>query len=208
MIMRIKDRSYYILGLIFLVSLNFACGTRLNCYSFDFPMRKEYGGDEEQSYVELKDGKKVYGNDISWQTGSLVKNVIKVNGTVYNIDDTRGYFSKGIYYHRYKSEYIKRIIHGKLNVYGTQETASESYTTGLGRQSSRMISRCDYFVQVGDEGELNPITSQKEVARYVKDCPEAVEMAGKKDVYFVKPGGKAEKRYLNEVFELYNNGCK
>ncbi|MBL7710267.1 MAG: hypothetical protein JNJ86_14420 [Chitinophagaceae bacterium] len=161
------------------------------------------------NYVVLNDGSKVFGDKISWKSGLLVKDQIKVGDEKFAIRETKGYFANGNYYGRINSSnYAKRIIHGKLNVYYTEDWTTYTTTnsrTGAMRTSQRLV--CIHYVQRGDNGPIEAIANQKDIREYVKDCPASMEMVDKRD----KEIRRAIRRngfYLNKVFVIYNNGCK
>lgn len=179
---------------------------KIHCGAFDY-----YSGDEKEgdgrSYVELKDGRKVYGDRIVWQSGLILKDQIKIDDEKFKIKETRGFYSKGSYYGSLGSSYAKRIIHGKLNVYYTEGSVESTYTnptTGMTRTTSR--PSCTHYIQVGDDGELYTIANQKDIIKYVRDCPKSLAMIDKKDSE-IRKSIRKNSHYLNEIIEIYNDGC-
>ncbi|MBI5857458.1 MAG: hypothetical protein HZB42_07385 [Sphingobacteriales bacterium] len=180
---------------------------KIHCGAFSYFNSSEEPGNG-RGYVEMNDGKKIYGEEISWQTGLILKDLIKVDGEKIKIKDTRGYFKNGNYYGRIGGSYAKRIIHGKLNVYYTEGTVTVASTNSrTGVTTFRERPTCTHYVQVGDDGELNPIAGQKDIIKYVKDCPKAMEMIDKKDSQ-IRKAIRKNGSYLNDIFVIYNNGCR
>lgn len=158
---------------------------------------------DRQNYVELHDGSKVYGKSIKWKTGLLVKDQIKIDDIAHHIKETRGYFSNGIYYGRLGNSYAQRLVHGKLNLYFTEDWVST--TDSRGRMTQRLT--CRHYVQVGDNGPMKAIGDQSDIKEYVSSCPKAFEMVDKKDRE-IRRAIRKNRNYLNEVFITYNQGCK
>ncbi|HYV53522.1 MAG TPA: hypothetical protein VE933_02935 [Chitinophagaceae bacterium] len=180
---------------------------KLSCGAFNHTSYGETGG-ESDYYVLLNDGTKVYGDrKIKWHSGLIVKDVIKVDDQKFAIKDTRGYYANGTYFGRYKHEYVKRIIHGKLNVYYSEYWVSETTKDASGFTHTSSHLSCTHYVQVGDMGELEAIASTKDIKEYVKDCPIAYEMLDKKDKQ-IRKAIRRNSNYMNEVFIAYNNNCK
>lgn len=179
---------------------------KIHCGAFNYHNIRENTGD--RAFVELRDGRKIYGDDISWKTGLLVKDMIKVDGEKFPIKETRGYYSKGFYYGQYGTGYAKRIISGKLNVYYKEDWVTVTSTnarTGLTSSRERLV--CTHYVQRGDTGELEAIASQRDILKYVGDCPRSVEMIDRKD-RDIRRAIKKNGNYLNDIFYTYNNGCR
>lgn len=70
-----------------------------------------------ESYVELLDGTRIHGSRIAEQSGMLVRDVVKLDGEKFKSKETKGYMDRGVYYVRFGNVFIKRIIHGKINIY-------------------------------------------------------------------------------------------
>lgn len=159
---------------------------------------------KNDSYLVLADGSHVFGSKISYKSGLLFKDQIKVDDKAFKINETLGYYSNGYYYGRLGGQYIKRIVHGKINVYIHEYwVTTTSSATGIIRQEWR----ARHFYQVGEEGEMLPLAGQKDIKRAVAGCPLAVEMADKSNGK-MRRAIKKDYNYLNSIFEIYNNGCK
>lgn len=179
---------------------------KLHCGAFNtFPSGEEPG--DGRSYVLMNDGHKVYGDKISWKTGLLVKDQIKVDGEKYMIKETRGYFSNGIYYGRLGGSYAQRIVHGKINVYYTEDMVTSTSTSASGAIRTTTRPVCLHYSQVGENGPLEPIANQGDIKKLVADCPLALEMIDKKDKE-IRRSIRKNNMYLNNIFITYNNGCR
>lgn len=197
-------------GLTALLFLILAAGSakvnKLHCGAFSH----EPTGDvyrELENYVLLNDGTRVSGQKVQWKSGMLVKDQIRIDDQKFAIRETLGYSQGGIYYGRLGNEYIERIVHGTLNVYysSEMETSTSTSSTGMIRTTTRMV--CRYYVQKGDRGAMNPIANQKDIREWVKDCPIAYEMANKSDKQ-IRRSIRKDRKYLNEIFTTYNQGCR
>jgi hypothetical protein len=176
---------------------------KLHCGSFQsFGLKPEDGS--ARNYIAKNDGSIIYGNDINWKAGFLSKHEVDIDGQKFKIADVRGYQLKGDYYARMGSDFIKRIVHGRLNVYINQYSSS-NYDSKTNRTS--YDTRCDHYLQKGETGELTPLASISDIQDAVSDCPKA---AGLIDLKYkeLRRAVKADPAYLNKVFETYNNECK
>ncbi len=158
---------------------------------------------DKETYVELLDGTRVYGSKISYQSGIILKDQVNIDGKKFKMKETRGYMYEGIYYGRFGGSYIKRIVHGKVNVYFREEWVQ--HTDSRGRMSQRLSTF--HYYQRGDDGDMLALAGQKDIKRAVADCPEAVKMADLSNGKMRKAIRK-DYNYLNSIFELYNNECK
>jgi len=179
---------------------------KLHCGSFAYaPTGEEKQYDKE--YILLNDGTKIYGKRVSWKSGMLVKDQIRIDDNKYAIRDTRGYFANGNYYIRFGNEYIQRIVHGKLNVYYYETMVTTTSTDMNGHMRTTTRPSCTHYVQVGEDGPLTAIANQSDIKEFVKDCPKAVEMIDKKDKE-IRHAIRKDRFYLNQIFVTYNNNCE
>jgi len=208
--MSTKKKHFYSLATV-AVFLFIAAGSakvnKIHCGAFNKIPVGEERGKPSGGCVILNDGSKVFGDKISWKTGMLVKDQIKVDNEKFAIRETRGYFNDGVYYGRVGSTYAKRIIHGKLNVYYTEDwvTTTSTSSSGAMRTTNRLV--CVHYVQVGENGPLNAIGNQGDIKEYVRDCPKAYAMVDKKDKE-IRRAIRKDGLYLNQVFITYNDDCK
>lgn len=178
---------------------------KIHCGAFSYNYYKENGEENGQNYIELTNGTKVVGNKINWKQGFFVKGFVSIDDKRYAMKEVRGYFEGGTYYGKAEgTEFVKRIIHGKLNVYYYQDYVE---TMGASKTMTYSRPRCIHFIQVGNNGELKPIGSQKDILKYVKDCPISVSMISKSNSQ-IRKEIKKNLNYLNNIFRVYNNDCK
>lgn len=196
--------SFIIATIFLVVAAGSAKVNKIHCGAFS----RQSTGEEniDGGYVLLNDGSKIHGDKVKWKSGLLVKDQIKIGDEKFAIKETKGYFLNGSYYTRLGNNYVRRIIHGKLNVYYTEEMRTNtSYVNGQMRTTNRMV--CTHYVQVGDNGGLNIIANQRDILQYVKDCPKSVEMIDKKDKQ-IRRSIRKNRFYLNQIFVTYNNNCQ
>ena len=169
----------------------------IQCSSFSL---RSYGEDstDKRNYLELIDGTKVYGQEISWQRG-LGKNEVKIDDKRYDFKDVRGYFKKGRVSLRIGNDFAIRFILGKLSVYFL-ETFQPSFERG---SQTRMV--CDIYVQ-GKSG-LDRVVDKEDIMDWVKDCPKSAAMINKTNKE-IKEAIRKNNDYLNQIFIIYNNDCR
>lgn len=157
-----------------------------------------------QNYLLKNDGSIVYFKKFKWKAGALQKHEIIIDGEDYDTKDVRGYQYKGIYFGRMSRYFIKRIIHGKVNVYIYAESDTHvSSATGM----SYGYNYSEYYIQVGEFTDMKKITKTKELAEALSDCPLAAAYA-ESDYPTLKKALKEDPDYFNSIFQIYNNGCK
>ena len=162
---------------------------------------------DTRNYLLMNNGSKVYGDKIKWKSGMLVKNQIMIDDQKFKIADVRGYQDNRYFYGREGNEYILRIVHGKINVYVKFTEVTQTTTDHGGFTHTSSYTRTDHYSQLGDKGSLDVFASQKDIRQLVAGCPLAEEMADKSN-HQIRKAIKADRNYLNEIFEIYNNGCK
>ncbi len=114
-----KNQKHLLSGFALLIFTVFALASRVNkihygAFNYSNPVEDPA---ETRNYLLMDDGTKIYGDKISWKSGLIFKDQIKIDDQKYKIKEVRGYQQKGVFYGRLKSTYIKRIVHGKINVY-------------------------------------------------------------------------------------------
>src|SRR3954469_15926037 len=67
---------------------------------------------EKGNYIMMNDGTRVYGQEVKWKSGLLVKDQIQVDDEKHKISEVIGYRSGNTYYGRSGNTYVKRIVHG------------------------------------------------------------------------------------------------
>lgn len=162
---------------------------------------------EKKSYVLLNDGTKIYGEKISWKSGTFTKDQIKIDDQKFKMNETRGYMESGVFYTRLRNVYIKRIVHGKVNVYVEFSNVTTTTTDSRGFTHTSSYIRTDQYAQKGEDGPLVVIGNQEDIKKMVEDCPLSVEMCSISNSKMRK-AIKKNPNYLNNIFDVYNNGCK
>jgi len=162
-----------------------------------------YQGDttEKRNFLLKNDGSKIYGENIKkiYHPG-FSKTDISIDNQTFPTSEIKGYQEANIFYLRYKG-YVKRIIHGKLNVY---EMTLEEVRGTTGNLTS--FTKYKYFMQRGEDEKLQRIKNSEDVRKAVKDCPEAL---AKLDMPYdeLQKKVRASSYFLSEVIRAYNQ-CK
>ncbi len=161
---------------------------------------------DKGNYILKNDGTKIYGAKIFYKSGLLTKNEVHVDEERFKISDVIGYRSGSKFYGRHKTDYIPRIIHGKINVYILTVNESEVIREN-GHTRTVHTTRIYSYAQRGDLGEMISFKNQEDMKKLLSDCPKSVEMVDLSNSKLRK-AIKQNRNYLNEVFDIYNNGCK
>jgi hypothetical protein len=193
--------------IVFFLMATASAVNKIHYNAFKYSNRVEEPS-EKGNYLVMNDGSRIYGTEINWQHGLLVKDLIKIDGQKYKINEVIGYRQGHVYYGRLKNDYIKRIVHGKVNVYVKfTEVTNTSTDRFTGSTRTRSYTRTDHYAQKGELGVMTGMAGQKEIKEVVSECPLAVEMANLSNAKMRK-AIKADANYLNSIFETYNNDCK
>lgn len=197
--------SFAVLGVfIFLALASAANKIHYNAFNYN---NKVEDPTEKNNYLVKTDGTKIYGDKITWKAGALVKDQVKIDDQKFGFDEIKGYMNNNAYYEKKGSDFIKRIVHGKINVYVQFTHVTSTGTDFRGAMRTRSYTRTDHYAQVGDDGPMIIIAGQKQIKQMVSGCPLAVEMADISDSQMRK-AIKKDPNYLNSIFDVYNNGCK
>jgi hypothetical protein len=197
--------SFIVIIFFMILAAGSAQVNKIHCGAFSTtPSGEDLTGD---NYVLMNDGTKVFGDRVTWKAGLIVKDQIKIGDQAFKIKETQGYFANGIYYTQLGSTYAKRIIHGKINVYYTENLVTSTSTDGQGRMRTSNRTVCTHYAQRGDNGAIVPIADQGDIKEFVKDCPASLAMIDKKDKE-IRRSIKKDHFYMNQIFVTYNNGCQ
>ncbi|MBL7751464.1 MAG: hypothetical protein JNN29_08765 [Chitinophagaceae bacterium] len=162
---------------------------------------------EKGDYLDLTNGTRVYGKNIQWKSGLLVKDVVKIDDQSFKFGEVKGLRMGDTYYGRLGKTFIQRIVHGKINVYVHMYQVTTTSTSSAGFVRTSSYTRTDHYAQKGEDGPLEVFAGQKDIKRLVADCPIAVQMAdignGK-----MRKSIRKNRDYLNQIFEIYNNDCQ
>lgn len=159
------------------------------------------------NYLVNNDGTKIYGNKITWKSGLLTKDQIQIDDQKFKMDDIKGYRQATIFYHRYGNGYIKRIVHGKMNVYVQFTDVTSTSTDRNGFTRTRTYTRTDHYAQKGEDGPMIHFAGQDDIKKLLSDCPLAAQMIDMSNSK-IRKAIKENPNYLNTIFETYNNDCK
>lgn len=204
-----KNKKHLLSFCCLVIFAFFALASRVNKIhlgAFNYSNRVEDPADT-RNFIQMNDGSKIYGEKISWKSGLLVKDQIKIDDQKFKLSEVKGYQQNRIYYGRLKNDYIQRIVHGKINVYVqfTQVTSTSTDHSGFSHTST--YTRTDHYSQRGENGPLVAFGSQKDIKELVAGCPISEEMAEKSN-HQIRKAVRNNRNYLNDIFEIYNNGCK
>jgi hypothetical protein len=155
-----------------------------------------------QNYLVKNDGTLIEGKEVKWKLGNLAKQEAIIDGVSYPESDLRGAHLGKVYYGKVargqltqKNALVKRVVHGKLNIYMLEGRTSQNEFWYL------------YYSQVGDSGDINLLSTLDELKSLVSDCSVTANMLDKSNEE-AKKALRKEKGYLNRVVETYNNDCK
>ena len=191
--------------LILFFVLAVSCSTnKINYGSFDYYNKVE--DDNTTTYIIKNDGTKVYGNNISIVNFDI-NHQVSLDGIKYPLFEVKAYKNKGTYYIRLDNRYIKRIVHGKINVYvHFDEEYGHAGYYGLTVKTHYSYSK--HYAQRGENGPLILLANREVLVDLVKDCPLSISMIGSEGYGQLRKGNKDDPDYLNHIFNVYNNGCK
>jgi uncharacterized protein YxeA len=174
--------------------------------AFNYDNRVEDKSDT-RNYLEQNDGTRIYGQKIMWKSGLLAKDQIQIDKQKFKISEIRGYRMGDTFFGRLRNEYIKRIVHGKINVYVQFSQVTSTSVDHNGYSRSRTSTRTTQYAQKGEDGSMVIFAGQNDIKTIVSDCPLAVEMIDISNAK-IRKAVKKNPDYLNNVFEVYNNDCK
>jgi hypothetical protein len=191
---------FSVLSAFFIISCASMIDNHLNSKSFNTEQYVEDTADT-RNYLVKTNNEKVYGEKITGRWEDLVKDRIKIDDQEFKPSEIIAYRRKNTFFLRIDNRYptyASRIVHGKLNVYTNQ------YITTSGNNS---YQHCDYYVQNGEDSRLTLITTKESIIPLMRDCPKSLQMLSVSNEEFRK-AIKQNKNYLNQIFELDNNGCR
>ena len=204
--MKLKNLlSFFVIAVFVMMGLASKVN-KIHTGAFQYETSKE--DDLEQgNYLVKNDGTKVFGTNIKWKSGLFVKDKIGIDDQVFKINEIRGYKTGNKFFGRIDNEYVKRIVHGKINVYVVFSQGSYMTTDGNGHSRMHNYTRATHYAQTGEDGEMTVFAGQADIRKLVAGCPLAVEMASLSDRK-TRKAIKKNRHYLNDIFEIYNNDCK
>ena len=162
---------------------------------------------EEANYVVLNDGTRVTGKKIIIKNGLFSKSLIRIDDQDFKFGEVDGYMQNGTYQKKKGNGFMVRLVHGKINIYRDSYTSTNTSTDRNGRMSTSSNIHYIHYAQRGENGPMFTIANQKDIKEAVSDCPLAVELASLSNGK-MRRAIRSNRRYLNEIFEIYNNDCK
>lgn len=133
-----------------------------------------------------------------------------IDGEKIPMKDVKGFRRNGVYYLQTKKYgSVRRVVQGVINIY-ERDYVDKATSKSQGPNPmtfEHKLDRTVYLIEKNNSGEVDFLMNQKDIIAAVQDCPLAVQMADLKNSELAKQL-KKNKRYLNEIFEVYNNGCK
>src|SRR4051794_33724314 len=104
------------LSLIVFIYLALACASSKYYGRFDKNNQVEDRQDKG-NYAVNNDGTRIYGKKVKFQSGLFSKGKVEVDDQKYPVSEIIGYRDGMNYYGRMQNYYIRRIVHGKINIY-------------------------------------------------------------------------------------------
>jgi len=208
---RSRIYSLFIIGIAFSISGN---AQKIICGDIDHngstAAQRFTSSDSSQIYVELNNGRKIYGKSLAVIDQNL-KTRIKIDDTLLNIKETRGYYANGVLYARIGgaySTYAQRVISGKINIYWADYSNQPNQANARNSTAfTYAFVDCMYYAQKGDSAELISLTTFKHLKELVKDCPKSLSMIDKSDKE-IRQAIKNNSSYLKEIISIYNSDCQ
>jgi hypothetical protein len=160
-------------------------------------------------FLVKKDGTILYWNKVD----KLSFSAVTLDGRKIPLAEVRGIRNGDYFYAPVADNYARRIVRGKLNVYIVRRASAgeKPWWMGANGSSGNFVQGLNYldqvYLQEGDSGPLKTLNSRKDIISAVQSCPLALSMANKSDSE-LKKAIRADHRYLNEIFEIYNNNCQ
>jgi hypothetical protein len=202
-----KKHFYSICTLILFAVLAISSKTnKLGLYAFNSAENVEEAS-PQGDYVEEKDGTRHYGKKIRWQSGLLLKDLVKIDDQKIKMSDVYGFRSGDAFRICHGTDFPQRVVRGKINVYKLVKDVS-SYSTdsrGVGRWN--YYTTTSYYAEVNHDGKLRELSKIEDIQGLVADCPAAAAMASLSNKE-ARKRVKKEPDFMNNIIQVYNRGCK
>ncbi len=153
--------------------------------------------DGTKKYVEKNDGFKIYGDELEFKY--MGRKRVIIGGVSTPLDEVKGFFSKGKYFIRDGKFFYKLLVSGKISVYEYSQNVSSS---------SRDINYrdCIYYTQKEGSDKFILLNNRESMVKILAGCKKAINLINF-DYKELNEKVKKNKAYLNEAFQIYNNGC-
>ncbi|MCR6720225.1 MAG: hypothetical protein NVV59_07950 [Chitinophagaceae bacterium] len=159
--------------------------------------------------VEMNDGRSIETSNMR-VTGVANRPQVWVDGEKVSMKDVKGFRKNGVYYLQTKKHgSVRRVVQGTINVY-EKGYVDKTTSTSQGPNPMRFehnVEKSYYLIERNNSGEVEFLMNKNDIITAVQGCPLAVQMVDIKNNALAKQI-KKNKRYLNEIFEVYNNDCK
>ncbi|MCR6720226.1 MAG: hypothetical protein NVV59_07955 [Chitinophagaceae bacterium] len=165
--------------------------------------KKESGPDR----IELYDGRVIEMNELTFSGKLFGKTYVETNEGRIPWKEVRAFKRDGIYYLHYGGMELKRIIHGRINVYA-EDYVRES--TEYNTRTQQSVQRRHYLIRYHyqrDGGPVILLVDQSGIEKAVAGCKPALDMVNVPFKTFRKSVRK-NRNYINQVFERFNSECK
>lgn len=146
------------------------------------PVCKEPG-----AFIIKTDGTKLTGSKVEMPLFGK----IRIDDQQCPNSEIKAYQSDSLYYLKRKGKYLVRILHGKLNLYLDESSSWEKRL---------------FYTQIGEDGELERISTWPQLLELISDCPEVHK---KLDQPYLELKRKIKDNafYITELLMEYNETC-
>ena len=160
---------------------------------------------DKRNYIEKNNGEKIYGEVIKLDVGLFKQTKVRIDSQEFLMYEIIGFRESDRYFLRYNNYFVRRIVHGKINIY--EFDSSERVPNSDGVNFLMTGTLYNYFSQVGDHSNLKKIRRYSKYKKIVVGCQTSSDLANKKRMELAKETEKNQK-FFNRIIEIYNNGCK
>ena len=187
-----------------------------------FALRKQKTSKDSAHYIEFNDGTIVLGKAklanqkiLSYLFSNKKETKFKINDSIFDVKDVYGISWKGYFYstfERYGT--IVRVAGGrKLSIYFFVKVNHPTTIYAGPPKVPTYITEKQYnpseFIVLAhtEDGTLKKIDTFDDLKELMKDCPYAVAILSR-DANETKKDIRKNKYFLNDLVDMYNNGCK
>jgi hypothetical protein len=185
-----------------------------------FAFRKQKTSKDSAHYVQFNDGTIVLGKAKPLGLGNLPKlyfqptdNKFKINDSIFYLKDVYGIFRKGYFYSNFDHHgNVIRLAGGRrLSIHfflksGVAHVEYKKVSPNL-TEINRTTTKEVIILAHKEDGTLKRIDTFDDLKELMKDCPYAVAILSR-DANETKKDIRKNKYFLNDLVDMYNNGCK
>jgi hypothetical protein len=198
--MRKQWLSFFTILLFAFLAVSSKGRNKLGMYGFNTQKPVEEAS-PKGDYVEEKDGTKHYGDNVRIQSGLLLKDLVKIGDAKIKTADVYGFRSGDRFYIATPEGFGQRVVRGTINVYQVEKQST------YGTSGNKVSVTYSYYAENRGDAKLTELRSGEDIRKLVADCPAALALASVKDKE-LRRGARKDRNYLNNIFEVYNRGCK